>query len=319
MNITKLLVLTVTLLGVAFGATAEELRIAAQPFPSYAPIFLANKNGWLAEELGKIGDASTVKLSTFAAGPPINESFAAGQQDYGFLGDTPAIIGKSVGLDTSLVGKASVGAKSLAVLVPTDSPLKSPADLRGRKVAVTKGSYAHHLLALVLQQGGLGFGDVELINLPNGDIPGALLSGAIDAGAVWEPIITKFEAQKSVRVLADGTGIKSGVLTIVAANDVIRNKPDQVKAVLRAYARAARYIKANPREAAEAVSSDVGLSPDLLVLVFAKFDFDPALRDEDVAELKKSAAFMKSIGLIKTDVDIDAFANRSINKLASLK
>lgn len=316
MKITRIVAAAATAFAFTLGAAqADELRLAAQPIPLYAPIFLAKKKGFLDEELAKAG-APNVTLTTFAAGPPINESFAAGQQDFGFLGDTPALIGKSAGLDTRLVGKASVGPTSLAVVVAEGSALKSPAELKGKKVAVTKGSYAHHLLALVLQKGGLGFGDIELVNLPNGDIPGALATGAIDAGAVWEPIITKFEAQKAIRVLADGTGIKSGVLTIVATNDLIRKKPEQVKAVLRAYARAAEYIRANPKDAAEVVSTDVSLAPDLLVKVFAKLDYNPALTDQDIAELKKSAAFIHSIGLIKTEVDIDSFADRSINKAA---
>lgn len=316
MSIAKIVALAATAFAFSIGAVrADELRLAAQPIPSYAPIFLAKKKGWLDEELAKAGSPS-VTLTTFAAGPPINESFAAGQQDFGFLGDTPAIIGKSAGLETSLIGKSSVGPKSLAVVVAEGSPLKSPVELKGKKVAVTKGSYAHHLLALVLQQGGLGFNDVELVNLPNGDIPGAIISGAIDAGAVWEPIITKFEAQKAIRVLADGSGVKAGVLALIASNDIIKKNPDQVKAVLRAYARAAEYIKTNPKDAAELVTADVSLAPDLLVKVFAKFDYNPALTDGDIEELKKSAAFMKSIGLIKTEVDIDAFTNRSINKAA---
>lgn len=318
MRITRIIAAAVVAATSAFAvdhAQADELRLAAQPIPSYAPIFLAKKKGWLDEELAKAG-SPTVVLTTFAAGPPINESFAAGQQDFGFLGDTPAIIGKSVGLETSLIGKASVGPKSLAVVVADGSPLKAPADLKGKKVAVTKGSYAHHLLALVLQQGGLGFGDIELINLPNGDIPGAIVSGAIDAGAVWEPIITKFEQQKAIRVLADGEGIKTGVLTIVASNDIIKKRPGQVTAVLRAYARAADYIRTNPKEAADLVTAEVSLAPDLLVKVFAKYDFNPLLSQGDIDELKKSAAFMKSIGLIKSEVDIDGFADRAINKAA---
>jgi len=314
-----------TLAAVAIAAVmgpahaADEIRLAAQPFPLYAPIFAAKKKGWIDDELAKVGAHPTVTLVTFAAGPPINESFAAGQQDFGFLGDTPAIIGKSVGIETSLIGKASVGPTSLAVVVAAESPLALPKDLKGKKVAVTKGSYAHHLLALVLQQGGLTFADIELINLPNGDIPGALISGAIDAGAVWEPIITKFTAQKAIRVLADGTGIKSGVLAIVAATDFIKAKPEQAEAVLRAYARAATWIKSNPAEAAELVSPDVNLSPDLLVQVFAKLDYNPVLRDEDIAEIKKSAEFMKSVGIIKNAVDIDAFANRAIGQAAGLR
>lgn len=320
MRITTFAAVAGIALAVTFGsaASADELRLAAQPIPSYAPIYLAKKKGWLDEELSKVG-APTVALASFAAGPPINEAFAAGLQDFGFLGDTPAIIGKSAGLETSLIGKSSVGPKSLAVVVPEGSPLKSPAELRGKKVAVTKGSYAHHLLALVLGQGGLTFNDVELINLPNGDIPAALVAGSIDAGAVWEPVITKFEQQKAIRVLADGTGIKTGVLTIVASAEFIKKKPEQVKAVLRAYQRGADYIRTNPGQAAGEVATDVSLSPDLLQLVFAKFDYTPTLTDSDIAELKKSAEFMKSVNIIKAPVDIDSWADRAINKAALAK
>ncbi len=300
------------------AAQAAEIRLAAQPIPSYAPIFVAKKKGWLDEELAKLG-APTVILATFAAGPPINESFAAGQQDFGFLGDTPAIIGKAAGLETSLIGKSSVGPHSLAVVVGNGSAIRSPAELKGKKVAVTKGSYAHHLLALVLQKGGLSFSDVDLVNLPNGDIPNAIITGAIDAGAVWEPVITRFQEEKAIRVLADGEGIKSGVLALVASTDFVAKHPDQTSAVLRAYARGADYIRTNPKEAADLVTSDVNLAPDLLVKVFTKFDYNPVLRDEDIAELKKSADFMKSIGLIRTAVDIDAFADRATNKAAGLK
>jgi sulfonate transport system substrate-binding protein len=318
MKLLKLATLAATVLALFQGAAkADEIRLAAQAIPCYAPIFLAQKKGWLDEELAKVG-APRVLLTTFAAGPPINESFAAGQQDFGFLGDTPAIIGKAAGIETSLIGKSSVGPKSLAVIVATGSPLKTPADLKGKKVAVTKGSYAHHLLALVLQQGNLTFNDIELINLPNGDIPGALIAGSIDAGTVWEPVITKFEAQKAIRVLADGTGLKAGVLALIAASDFVKNKPEQTKAVLRAYARGAQFIKDHPEEAANFISNEVNLSPELLVPVFAKFDYNPALHDEDIAELKKSAEFMKSVGIIKTAVDIDAFADRAINKAAGL-
>jgi len=305
-------------------AHADEIRIATQPTPNYAPIFIAKHKAWVEEELTKAGaspsvPSPSVHWASFAAGPPVNEAFAAGQTDFGFLGDTPALIGKAAGIDTRIVAKSSTGPKTLAVVVSANSPLTSPKDLKGKKVAVTKGSYAHHLLALVLQQGGLTLGDVELVNLPNGDIPNALISGDIDAGAVWEPVISKFERQKAIRVLADGSGIKSGIVLIIAANDFIKAKPEQVKAVLRAYARGGEFIKAHPQEAAEMIASDVNLSPDLLAPLFAKYDYNPLLGDDDVAEIKKSAEFMRANGLIRNSVDIDAFVDRATNRAVEPK
>ncbi|PKU25478.1 aliphatic sulfonate ABC transporter substrate-binding protein [Telmatospirillum siberiense] len=305
----------------AFGsaAAAEEVRVATQPIPLYAPLYVAQHKGWLEEELNKARPGTTVKLSYFNAGAPINESFASGLQDIGLLGDTPALIGKSAGIDTRIIGKPSAGPKTIAVIVGVDSPITSARDLKGRKVGVPKASYTEHLLSLVLQGQGLTLKDVEQVNLTNGDIPPAIVAGSIDAGAVWEPILTKFEAQKAVRVLADGTGLKSGLLAIVAGSDFLKNRRDLARAFLRAYARGADFVKANPAEAARLVSDDVKLPPDLAEKVFAKLDFNPVLTAEDIAEFKKTEEYIRGIGLIRSSVDVDAFADRAVASEAGLK
>lgn len=300
-------------------AASPELRIATQPIPQYAPIFVARHKKWVEEELAKTGAKAEIKWSSFAAGPPINESFAAGQQDFGFLGDTPAIIGKAAGINTRIVALTSTGPSSLAVVVPARSKIASPRDLKGKKVAVVKGSYAHHLLVLVLQQGGLTTGDIQLINLSQADIATAIASGDIDAAAVWEPLITKLESQGAVRVLRDGTGIKKGALVIVATDDYARKNREQAKAVLRAYQRGVAFIKANPAEAARLISADVNLPPELLVKIFSKFDYSPAIQADDVAELKKTETFMLGAGLIKAPVNIDGFVDLALNKESGLK
>jgi sulfonate transport system substrate-binding protein len=290
----------------------EEIRFATQPIPQYAPIFVAKQKHWLEEELNKVKPGIELKWASFPAGPPINESFAAGQQDFGFLGDTPALIGKAVGIDTRLAALSASSPTSLAVVVGAQSPIRSARELKGKRVAVTKGSYAQHLLALVLESGGLTFADVELVNLPNAEIAPAIVSGAIDAGAVWEPVISRGEAQNTIRVLADGSGIKKGILVIIVAQDFLKTRRAEAEAVLRAYARAAAFIKTNPREAAELLTEDTRLPADLLVKLLPKLDFNPAIGDEDLADLKKSEAYYRSIGLIKAPVDIDAWAVRDL-------
>lgn len=300
-------------------AGANEIRIATQPIPHYAPIFVARQKKWLEEELAKTGTKPTIKWASFSAGPPINESFAAGQQDFGFLGDTPALIGKSAGIDTRIIGLTSTGPRSLAVVVPARSGIKTPKELKGKKVAVVKGSYAHHLLVLVLQKGGLTTNDIELINLSQADIATAIVNGNIDAAAVWEPLISKLETQGSVRVLADGTGIKKGALVIIATNDFISKNREQTKALLRAYQRGANFIKSNPKEAARLIAGDVNLSPELLLKVLAKFDYHPAIQADDIEELKRTEAFMRSAGLIKAPVSIDAFADVTLTRESGIK
>ena len=314
-----LTILTVLTMPATQSAQADEIRIATQPIPHYAPIFVAKHKKWLEEELAKVGARPAIKWSSFAAGPPINESFAAGQQDIGFLGDTPAIIGKAAGIDTRIIGLTSSGPRSLAVIVPARSGIKSPRDLKGKKVAVVKGSYAHHLLVLLLQKGGLTTADIEFINLSQADIATAIVNGNIDAAAVWEPLITKLESQGQVKVLADGSGIKKGALVIIASNDFATRNREQTKALLKAYQRGAKFIKSNPREAAQLIAEDVKLTPDLLLKVFAKFDYHPAIQLDDIGELKRSEAFMRSAGIIKSGVNIDSFVDPTLARESGIK
>lgn len=317
--ITRLLSLTVISILMSSLAYADEIRFATQAIPHYAPLFVAKNKKWIDEELAKIGAKPTLKWTSFLAGPPINESFAAGQQDIGFLGDTPAIIGKAAGINTRIIALTSSGPKSLAVVVPKSSSIKSPKDLKGKKVAVTKGSYAHHLLVLVLKQGGLTTKDIEFINLPNADVVTALQNGNIDAGAVWEPQITKLEAQGTARVLSDGTGIKKGALVIIATNEFATKHRDQLKAFLKAYQRGAEFIRSNPKEAAKLIEKDVNLTSDLLLKVFKKFDYNPSIQTDDIGELKRTEEFMKENALIKSHVNIDTFVDSSLTREVGIK
>ncbi|ADY55843.1 aliphatic sulfonates family ABC transporter, periplasmic ligand-binding protein [Syntrophobotulus glycolicus DSM 8271] len=299
------------------GVSVKEIRIATQPIPQYAPIFVAKKKGWLEEELKKAG--VTAKWSSFESGPPMNESFASGGQDIGLLGDTAAIIPRAAGQDTRIIGIASSSPQALAILVRKDSPITSPKDLKGKKVSVVKGSYAHHLLSLVLKNNGLTTDDIKFINMTQGDTATALTTGDIDAGTVWEPVITKLLDNGTARVLADGTGIKNGLLVSVATNKFAAQNPELIKIYLKAYQRGAEYIQANLKEASQLIAEDVKLSPEQLEKVLAKFDFNPAIKPEDIAELKKSEEFMKSAALINNDVDIDTFVDTTYSKAAGIQ
>ncbi len=286
---------------------AKVVRVALQPLPLFGPVFVMKQKGWLEDELKAKGVA--VQWTFFQAGPPMNESFAAGEQDIGFMGDSPAIIARASGQDTRIIGISATGPRSLAVVVPAGSAIATPADLKGKKIGVVKGSYAHHLIALVLQGAHLGLDDVQLINLTHADVGVALEKGDIDAGGVWEPLLTKLESDGKIRVLQDGTGIKKGALVITARNAFAARNPELVQTFLRLYKRGEELLRAHPDEGAELVSHDVKLSPERLRAVLAKGDFDPALHPDDVEELKKSEAFMRGAGITKAQVDIDAFVD----------
>lgn len=297
------------------GHAASDIRVAYQPSPLYAPLFVAKANKWVEEELAASNMPGVkVTWAVFAAGPAMNESFAAGQQDVGFMGDAPALIGRAAGIDSKVIGISVSSPKGLGLVVAADSPFLAIKDLKGKKIAVTKGSYAHHFLDLALEREGMSKGDIVLINMPVSEIPSAILSGAIDAGAVWEPLIARFESARVLRVLIDATGLKSGAQPILASVPAIEEKRAAVEAVLRAYARGAAFLRADPKAAAVLASKDAGLSPELLEKVFVKQNFYPSLGDADISELEKTEVYMRKNKLLRSTVDVKAWVDRSFSQ-----
>jgi sulfonate transport system substrate-binding protein len=301
----------------AAGANLKEIRIATQPGPAFAPIFLAEKQGWLAAELNKQG--VTIKWSSFNSGPLLTKSFAAGEQDIGFIGDFAAIMQRAAGQDTRIVGMAASGPQGLAIVVPNNSAITTTKDLKGKKVSVVKGSYAHHLLVQVLKEQGMTVRDIELIDLSQADTHKALVQGDIDASAIFEPLITNLEEEGAAKVLVDGTGYTQGLLAIVANPSFAAKNPEAVQALLTVYQRCSNFIAANPEEAARLISTSIQLSPKFVVKVLEKYNYHAIVRDEDMKELKASEEALRTFGIMKTPVDINAFVDTRYLKAAGLQ
>lgn len=294
------------------------VRVSLQPIPAYAPLWIAKEKGWLEQELSSAG-LGKVEWSVMRDGPVQNEAFAAGQIDVALMGDTPAIVGRSAGLDTRIISIASFSPSSLAIVVPPSSSIQSPADLKGKKVGVTKGSFAHHLLALALQQASLTLDDIKFINMAAPDINTAIQTGEIDAGVTWEPYITQLVSKKAARVLIDGTGIKRGDEVIVARNAFASANPKVIQAILRVYQRGAVFIRERPDEAARIVAGAVNLSADEVAGTLAKSDYTPGLRPADLAEFAKSEQFLRELGLTRSAVAIEALVDARYAEAEGLK
>ncbi|HOJ76776.1 MAG TPA: aliphatic sulfonate ABC transporter substrate-binding protein [Bacillota bacterium] len=299
------------------GNAAKELRIALQPIPFYAPLFIAKQQGWLEAELKQ--EKAKLKWHFFLSGPAVNEAFAAGQIDIGLMGDTPALIARASGQDLRIVSLAASGPKAQALAIPKNSNIKSVKELKGKRVAVIKGTGVHHFLALAFQKNGLKFNDVQIVNLQIEDIGAALTSGNVEAGAIWEPYITQWVENGGIRILTDGTGIKRGLSVILVSNKFAVQNPALVNALLKAYQRGYEFLKAAPQQAAELVAKEVNLTPKQLLQVFTKFNYWPGISDADIDDLKKSEEFMRDQKIIRSKVDIDAFVDRRYLQAAGIK
>ncbi|MCL1967155.1 MAG: ABC transporter substrate-binding protein [Fibromonadales bacterium] len=185
----------------------KTVRVAIQQSVSAASIVLTKVNGYLEDELKSLG--ISVRWDSFASGPPLNEAFAAGEEDIGYVGDVPLLVAKASGQKTLAFAKASYSEKAIALTVKAGSAITDLAQLKGKKIAFVRGSYGHHFLGLLLNKAGLTLSDIEQIDLPNADIGNAVGAGQIDAGVIWEPGLSSNLKNGVVKKVIDATGIKS--------------------------------------------------------------------------------------------------------------
>jgi sulfonate transport system substrate-binding protein len=295
-------------------ATTTAVRLSLQPIPAYAPLWVAKRRGWL-EEVFQEKHLGKVKWFVMRDGPLQNEALAAGLIDMALMADTPALIGRSVGLRTRLIGLAATSPQSLAILVPKDSPTATMRDLRGKKIAVTKGSFCHHLLALALAREGMTIADIQFLNMPGPEINTSLQSGEIAAGVTWEPYISQLLATGTARVLMDGSGLKKGHELIVATSDLVERRPEVARLVLEAYARGGAFIREHPEEAAKLIAEDVNLTSEQILATFSNLNFSPPILPEDIQELDSTQRFLHELGVNKRVVDITAFVDTGFQPL----
>lgn len=301
------------LIGAAPGARADDVRLGYAPNTFYAPILVAKQKNWVEEELATAGVSdATVKWQSFSAGPMMNEAIASGQLDVIFTGDFPAILGKANGFKIRLIGVSSSGYLSQAGVVAAKATIQSVKDLKGRKVATFKGTTAHHLLVLALQEAGLAVGDIELVNLALPDMASALQRGEVDAAFLWEPLYSKLELDNSIRVLRDGRGLKNAIAVIEATDAFATGHRTEAKAVLKAFIRGAELIKAQPDEAAKLVAAELKQPEPIIRRSLDKFTYGPAFSDDIVTALKGAEGFLKQQAMTRAAVDVDGFVDRSL-------
>lgn len=207
----------------------------------------------------------------FTSGPPLLEALNAGAVDFGSVGDTPGVFALAGGADLKFVAvsesKNEAANTSEALIVKADSPIKTVADLKGKKIGLARGSSAHYFTYKALKEAGLDIThDVEIVPLQPPDARPAIESGSIDAWAIWEPFLSIALASGQFRVLRDRTGLGRSNGYHLTSAKVIRD-PDKVRALrllLSAIAETAAWANANVPTVIDLLSQELGIPKEVL-------------------------------------------------------
>src|SRR5699024_1026702 len=188
-----------------------------------------------------------ITWSAFTSGPPQIEALNAGQIDFAATGNTPPIVG---GLTkTKVVSAYSKEAKGDAILVPQDSDISSVRDLKGKSVAVARGSSAHGHVVLQLEKAGVNVSDVNINFLQPADSKSAFESARVYAWAVWDPYTAIAEVGGAVPLIA-AEGVSNGYGFGVASDAALADDPraEAIDHLLERIERAYRWTNDNPEK-----------------------------------------------------------------------
>ncbi|MFP6848015.1 MAG: sulfonate ABC transporter substrate-binding protein [Pseudomonas sp.] len=239
-------------------AAAKDKSVLRIGYQKYGTLVLLKANGTLEKRLAEQG--IEVKWTEFPGGPQLLEGLNVGSVDFGTTGETPPVFAQAAGADLLYVAYEPAAPTSEAILVPQDSPLKSVADLKGKKIALNKGSNVHYLLVRALEDAGLKYSDIQPVYLPPADARAAFERGSVDAWVIWDPFQAAAEHQLKARTLRDGQGLVSNHQFYLASKTYAEKNPQVVVALVDEIRKIGEWTKANTDAATAQVAPLLGLS-----------------------------------------------------------
>jgi sulfonate transport system substrate-binding protein len=252
-------------------AHAQEKNVLRIGYQKYGTLTLLKGRGTLDKRLAAQG--ITVKWTEFPAGPVLLEGLNVGSIDFGTVGEAPPIFAQAAGANLVYVANEPAAPRSEAIVVPKGSTLKTVAELKGKKVALNKGSNVHYLLVRAIEKAGLQYSDITPIYLPPADARAAFERGSVDAWVIWDPFLAAAEKQLGARVLADGTGLVSNHQFYLAARPYADKNPEIVRVLIDELAKVDEWGLANPKEAAAVLSAQTGLDAAIVDLAVERYSY----------------------------------------------
>lgn len=267
---------------------------------------LTHEKGAIEKRLAPLGVG--VQWSQFISGPPLLEALNAGSIDLGPTGETPPIFAQAAGTNlVYLVNIPPSSGEGEAIIVLQDSSIRTLADLKDKKVAYARGTALTYFLVKALAEVGLHFSDINPVNLTISDGRAALLNKTVDAFVAIDPSLLLLQREGSVRVLRNGTGIKTPGSYYLASREFATHNSELLKAILEEYYKVGQWANNNGHEAAQILAPKIKVDVPTMELLLTRRHFDMKPIDEEVISAQQQVAdLLYQLKIIPKQVDIRA-------------
>lgn len=278
----------------------EQLRIGYQK--SAANLVIVKQQGALEKRL----PSTRVSWVEFPAGPQLLEALSVGSLEFGLTGDAPPVFAQAAGKNLVYVGAEPAKPDSSAILVLRNSPIRTLAELKGKKIGVQKGSSAHYLLVRALAKANLQWSDIQPIYLAPADARAAFERGSVDAWAIWDPFYAATELAIQPRVLTSGRGLSSNNSFYLAATSFAQEHAQTLAVLFEELTRADRFVQENRPEAIKLIASFSGLDAGVVSLFLQRRPRSPVglLSAKTTADQQQVADAFAALSLIPKPVQV---------------
>lgn len=274
-------------------------------FQKYGILPIVKERGTLETALKEQG--VNIRWVEFPAGPQLLEGLNVGSVAFGEAGEAPPIFAQAANSNLVYIANQPAAPKSEALIVQKDSNIKTVQDLKGKRVALNKGSNVHYLLLKLLEKNHLQLSDIEAVYLPPSDARAAFERGAVDAWVIWDPFFAAAEDQIGARVIATGENLVSNHQFYLADRNFAEQNPQVLKTVVNELNTTTQWVESNQAEASKLLEKPTGLSPNVLKTSISRMGFGVTPISAQVAKEQQyvADAFYKQ-KLIPNKINIQA-------------
>lgn len=226
------------------------------------------------------------------------------QLDYGAVGDSPPVFAQAAGAAIVYAAGQPI-TNGQGILVPKDSPIRSIADLKGKRVGFTKGSSAHNVVVQTLEKAGLTYADITPVYLTPPDAGPAFANGSIEAWAIWDPYFAIGEIRQNGRILINAREVTKTNSFYIANREFAKNHGAILQQIVDVTTATGQWAEQHRDEVARSLAAITGVPLDIQTVAADRANFVIGPVTDDIVATQQGVAdrFFK-LGLIPKPIVI---------------
>lgn len=210
--------------------TAQAAQVIRIGYQQGGTLDILKERGTFDAQMKKLGYQA--EWTQFPGGPQLLDAMNANSIDIGETGEAPPIFAQAAGTPLVYIDHSAAEPKAEAVVVKSTSSIHTIQQLKGKSIALNKGSNVNYLLVQVLKKAGLKYSDIHPVYLAPAQARAAFERGSVDAWVIWDPYLSAVQVADHVRVVSDGTGLVANQQFDLAARAFAQTHPSIVQQLI---------------------------------------------------------------------------------------